>query len=570
MAVNRTYGELTLRGDKWVLETTEGHVAIRLKQVFPRIRKSDSASYEFPMDDMHAADLDWFVQRYPMHMSDKDRRRLSSGRKGFENTLADLERILHPEWKPDALSGLREGQHGRTYQAQAVEIVRRTGSLLLGDDVGLGKTYTALLLALAPECLPMAIVVEPHLQKQWEEKLAEFTTLTFHSVKKTKEYKLPNVPIVFFRYSNLFGWTNLFAKGHFKSVVYDEVQNLRTGTSSEKGTSALTLTRNTKYHLGLSATPIFNYGSEIYEILRFLTTNMAQHPLGNEAEFAREWLLDYKRVKDPDALGSFLRERHLFVRRTKGDVGQEMDRVTRIPHEVPYDSRGEEKVEEIAQALALRSFNGSFIERGQAARDLDMMLRQVTGVAKAKAVAHFVQMIAETGEPVLLAGWHREFYRIVEAELRQTGIPTLIPVYYTGTESPAQKEKTKQSFLSGQSKVMLISLRSGSGLDGIQRVCSTAVIGELDWSGAVHDQLIGRLDREGQEKPVTAFIIHTDGGSDPSVVEVLSIKQHQARGIVDPNRVFAVRTLDDSPLRTLAKAFLHRRGIKIPETAEAA
>jgi CO dehydrogenase/acetyl-CoA synthase gamma subunit (corrinoid Fe-S protein) len=40
------------------------------------------------------------------------------------------------------------------------------------------------------------------------------------------------------------------------------------------------------------------------------------------------------------------------------------------------------------------------------------MVRQATGIAKAKTVAQFARLMVEAGEPVLLVGWHREVYRI--------------------------------------------------------------------------------------------------------------------------------------------------------------
>jgi superfamily II DNA or RNA helicase len=438
-------------------------------------------------------------------------------------------------------------------------------SLLLGDDVGLGKTYAAIALALQAETLPMAVVVEAHLQRQWADKIAAFCNLECHCVAKTTPYELPNAPIVIFRYSNIAGWVTEFAKGRFKSVVYDEIQNLRTGSSTNKGVAAQILSKNSVYQLGLSATPIFNLGAEIYSVVAFLPGKDVQHPLGTRGEFANEWLASGSdRIADPDALGMHLRERHVFMRRTKGDVGQEMDNVTAIYSEVPYDEGEEKRVEDVARTLAIRALTGSFVERGSAARELNMLMRHTTGVAKARGVAQFVRMILETGEKVLLAGWHRDFWKVVETELAE-----FKPCFYTGTESPAQKTKSVKAFTDGDSQVMFISLRSGSGLDGIQKVCSTAVLGEFDWSPQVHKQVVGRLDREGQTRPVTAFFLSVNCGSDPAIVELLGLKASQIRGVIDPNQPFRPVEVDDSKLRHLARDYLRRHGIALPKDAAA-
>jgi CO dehydrogenase/acetyl-CoA synthase gamma subunit (corrinoid Fe-S protein) len=125
-----------------------------------------------------------------------------------------------------------------------------------------------------------------------------------------------------------------------------------------------------------------------------------------------------------------------------------------------------------------------------ASRDLDMLVRKATGVSKARGVAAYVKILLENNIPVILAGWHRDVYDIWLNELAEYK-----PVMYTGTESPAEKEKSKMAFVNGETNLFIISLRSGIGLDGLQQRCSTVVIGELDHSPKVHDQLIGRADR---------------------------------------------------------------------------
>ncbi len=76
---------------------------------------------------------------------------------------------------------------------------------------------------------------------------------------------------------------------------------------------------------------------------------------------------------------------------------------------------------------------------------------------------------------------------------------------------------------------MIISLRSGVGLDGLQHRCCTVVIGELDWSPQVHEQIVGRLERPGQTQQVQAIYLHANGGSDPLIIDMLGLKASQAR-----------------------------------------
>ncbi|MBE0508591.1 MAG: hypothetical protein IBX50_18050, partial [Marinospirillum sp.] len=89
--------------------------------------------------------------------------------------------------------------------------------------------------------------------------------------------------------------------------------------------------------------------------------------------------------------------------------------------------------------LALRVLTGGFADAGNAAREFDMKMRQMTGIAKAKHSAAFVRMLVESGQPVILYGWHHEVYEIWEQELRD-----LNPVFYTGKQSPARAQPKRR------------------------------------------------------------------------------------------------------------------------------
>lgn len=555
--MSRTFGHLRLTecGKTWEISRLEPHVAIRLKQLFPRVPKNSAGPFHLPRDLMHAADLDWFTSRYPLAISDDDHRALHGERLGFEAQQAEMERILMPDYQAPAAIGMQPGKKVRNYQSQAVELVRRRRSLLLGDEGGLGKTITAgAFLASEPGALPAAVVCDPHMQTQWRDKLGEFTTLRTHVIKKASPYNLPEADAYIFRISQIAGWIDFFNTGFFKAVVYDEPQSLRTGTGTGKGGAAAVLSRMSLYRLGLTATPIYGYGIEMWNVMQFIDDTV----LGSYDDFAREWV-DHSngRIKDPKALGTYLREQHVLLRRLKADVGMELPKASVLVEHVDYDAKTVKSVEDLARQLAIRATTGSFVERGQAARELDIMVRQSTGLSKARAVAQFVRLMVEAGEPVLLMGWHRAVYEIWLEALKD-----LRPAMHTGSESAAHKEREKQRFLDGDTDVLIMSLRSGAGVDGLQHRCSTVIIGELDWSPGIHQQIIWRLDRDGQTRPVTCFMLVTDEGSDPPMMDVLGIKRSEATQIVDPNLGVQVVMEDTSNLRRLVDRYLEKSARK--------
>lgn len=554
--VLRTYGAISYIFGEWVLEDIEPHVSIRLKKIFPKIPIYAVPPYNFKSTPEICAELEWFMDRYPLVISDKDRKILENGTKQYGQLLSELDAILLPDYEAPSREDvfIYEDKKPRHYQWQMAEIVTKIHTSICGDVMGIGKTITGIATIALNRKGPAVVVVPTHLVKQWQEKVTEFTNMTTHVIKKGTPYNLPKADIYIFKYGMLRGWTDIFIRRFFHIAVFDEVQELRTGTASQRGEAAKILCAHVDIRLGMSGTPVYGYGGEIWNIYDILQEGL----LGTELEFTREWCTPigngkYK-VDDPEALGRYLRERHLLIRRTKKDVGIEIGKVTRIIETVSHDENAVKTFEEIAKQLAITATTGNFIQRGQASMELDMMARQITGIAKARAVAEIARTLLESGEPVLLSGWHREVYNIWLSALNEYK-----PVMYTGSEIGTRKEAAKKAFINGETNLMIISNRSGAGLDGLQQRCATLIIGELDWSPKVHEQLEQRIDRDGQENPVMIIYPVSDGGSDPVMIDLCGLKNSQSNGIMDPDGKNDISYgSDESRVKKLVEYYLNK------------
>ena len=84
-------------------------------------------------------------------------------------------------------------------------------------------------------------------------------------------------------YAKLAKWQHDL-KGVVRTVIFDEVQELRR-EESERYKAAATIAGAATYRVGLSGTPIYNYGGEIHNVIDVLRPGA----LGSRQEFAREW-----------------------------------------------------------------------------------------------------------------------------------------------------------------------------------------------------------------------------------------------------------------------------------------
>ena len=518
----KTYGAAALRGTQWEI-TGVPHMLRELRCVF-RSGKPGARIVTISHNPGNAARLEWFTQLYPLEFSYADKCALSHLTAVGRAAMARTEEILaNPVCNVVYATKLPL----RDYQKQGVEVLNIQSELFCGDVVGLGKTAIGLG-AMASGLTPAIVVCKTHLQHQWVEEAHKFLDgVKPHIVKKGTPYVLPAHDLLIIPYSKLTGWCESLAG--YKLLIYDEIQELRRHESN-KYSAAQRVSENTPNVLGLSMTPVYNYGDEMFNVMEIISPGL----LGTRGEFYAEWCTpvgsNHYKVKEPTALHSYLKESGKFIRRTRKDVGRELPPVTRITEEVEYTSKDLLAIEDKALELAQTIVRGEWSARGQAARELDGMLRMQTAIAKAPFVAQVATEASQAEEGgIVLVGWHREFYEICGRAFRAAGVKY---VMYTGSESPTQKVESVKRYVEGKADVFMASLRSGEGLNGLQFRGSMIIFGEFDWSPQVHEQWIGRLTRDGQESPVTALFLMADGGSDPVIAQVAGIKRAQAEGVM--------------------------------------
>lgn len=558
--INYDEGRLFLFKKTWHLDA-EPHVLVLFERLFPSSRVmnkwhiDESIKLKFThrpriiKDSLSVRkDINWFVKRYKLIVSERDLGILDRGEKKYDDIMVKAKKVYF-DYKTVELDFVLPL---RPYQEQGVALALHRKSLLIADQVGLGKSCMGI--AVGSKNLPCVCVVPPHLVSQWKYEIKKFIPKAkVFAVRSWKDVKrLPKADFYVDAYSRIYKGTDFLLKVNPRTLVLDEVQSLRRIGTKKYG-AVESLSKVCKYKVGLSATPIMNYGVELFNIFQILDDGC----LGDTDSFRREWC-DWYQIRDPALLGNFLRKNFLMIRRTRNEVDRQLDDVNRIVYNVDADMDTLNKFDEEAKVLAMKVITGSFKESGEASREFDYKLRQATGIAKAKAVAQVVNMVVESGEKVVLFGWHRAVYDIWLKELSY-----LNPVMYTGSENIKQKEESLKRFVEGDAKVFIISLRSGAGINGLQLVSSYAIFGELDWSAGIIDQCIGRLWREGQKEKVTAMFITIEDGADPVMKKVIGAKSLEAKKIMSPEAEILASTGDKNKILGLAKEWLKSKGVDV-------
>ena len=516
------YGTLSYnrKSKCWTIKA-EPCVTELAKRLFPGCDGRGRGVARFTAHRRTVGDLNWLMLRYPLEIRESDRERWAAALDEAREYAVSRERAQRMPQTAVPPDGSFAGQL-LDFQQQGLAFLLNTRRCLLADDMGLGKTVQALAFLATTAAYPAIIVAPPHLIRNWQSEIARFINpdgrLRVHVIKGLKPYPLPDADIYIIHYLLLRGWKDVLPECGFKTAIFDEIQELRRNGTGKYSAASL-LSQACDNCIGLSGTPIYNNGGEIWNVVNILDF----HFLGDWESFSREWCYGYNSavVAKPELLGQYLRREGLMLRRLKDDVLTELAPKRRLVQEIDWnDGVYREMMLPVVKQLSLLRATSDPAQRAIIEDAICQRQRQATGVAKAPFVAAFVRALVEGGERVLLMAHHHAVMDIYAAELK-----SLRPQFITGRETDAQKERAADMFMQGKTDLLCISLRSASGLN-LQRA-SCVVFGELDWSPAVHSQAEDRAHRIGQKDSLLCYYLVSPRGSDRDMQDALGLKVSQ-------------------------------------------
>ncbi len=524
--VSQSYGTLSYnrKRDCWVVKA-EPAVTELCKRLFPGTDGSRRGEARFTAHRRIVGDLNWLMMRYPLTIKPQDAQRW---REALQDARAYAERRERAKEAPERVQPDATVFAGRLtpFQEEGLAFLLRDERCLLADEMGLGKTVQALAMLAQLQAFPAMLIAPAHLIRNWQSEIGRFlhhpdgSPMRVHVLKGLKPYALPPADLYLMHYLLLRGWKEELPALGLRTVVFDEIQELR-HSGTEKYSAASLLAGAANRVVGLSGTPIYNLGAEIWNVVNILD----YHFLGDFESFTREWCYGYGNqiVAKPEQLGEYLRREGLMLRRTKQQVLPELPPKRRLVIPIDRDDALYRRLMLPLQDKLLALKNGSLLTEAQRALltlEVEQGERQATGLAKAPFVAQFVRALLEGGEKVLLFAHHHAVMDTYRQELR-----SFSPAFITGRETADRKEQSVERFMQGRTELCCVSLRAASGLNLQRATC--VVFGELDWSPAVHSQAEDRAHRMGQTDSILCYYPVAPGGSDQEMQDALGLKVSQ-------------------------------------------
>jgi SNF2 family DNA or RNA helicase len=424
-------------------------------------------------------------------------------------------------------------------------LLKSSGNALLADEMGLGKTVQTLAyVASEKQTFPLLVVAPLVTLKNWEREIEKFLkkksrngriieskspSVTLIRTGKSKE--LPKSDIYVINYELLFKRNDDLSKVGIKTLVCDEVHNLRSKTTQKyKSIKKLAALPSVCYRIGLSGTPIYNRGSEIWPIIDILKPGL----LGSFKEFCEYFcyvndkgkaiVLENKRASLRNEL-----QKHVMLRRKKSDVLKELKDKVRYKEVISADTDFYlEELDKIWKKLEQEQKDAetAFSKSASYHRAIQSE-RQIAGLAKLSHVINFVKNIMEIEESVVVFCHHKIIHKLLNENLQEFS-----PVSIIGGQSDNFRQDQIDKFQKGESKLMIAGIRAGNVGINLTRA-KYVIFAELDWSPAIHRQAEDRLHRIGQKNTVFAYYLIGNGTLDDHVANILVDKSYEIDAIMD-------------------------------------
>ena len=427
-------------------------------------------------------------------------------------------------------------------------LLKSSGNALLADEMGLGKTVQTLSYAATEkQTFPILVVAPLVTLNNWEREIEKFLKKKSRNgriiesespsvtiIRTGKSKKLPKTDIYIINYELLFKRNDDLSKLGLKTIVCDEVHNLRSKTTQKyKAVKKLAALPSISYRIGLSGTPIYNRGSEIWPIIDIIKPGL----LGSFKEFCEYFcyvnekgkaiVLENKRASLRNEL-----QKHVMLRRKKSDVLKELKDKVRYKEVIAADTDYYlEELDKIWKKVESEQKDAEtqFSKSASYHRAIQSE-RQIAGIAKLPHVINFVKNIMDIEESVVVFCHHKIIHKLLHESLQEFS-----PVSIIGGQIDSIRQEQIDKFQRGESKLMIAGIRAGNVGINLTRA-KYVIFAELDWSPAIHRQAEDRLHRIGQKNTVFAYYLIGNGTLDDHVANVLVDKSYEIDEIMDESK----------------------------------
>jgi len=433
--------------------------------------------------------------------------------------------LLQPPLNPDFPDTFLSPSPLYNFQREGVAFLALRESSLLGDDMGTGKTIQSIvamrILFQKGQVKSALILVPLSVLKNWDRELEKWATMLkvtvvrgHKEIRKT-QWQMP-AHIYLTTYDTLREDIDDINRGQksFDLVIADEVQKIK---NPESGYSQSVKGVPCKIRWGLSGTPIENKIDDLVSIFDFIKPKLFRKTILPTPEEAKRLIKPY------------------FLRRRKEDVLKELPE--KVISNQWLDLEGEQRaaydlakkegkvyLEELGEKITVQHI----LARIQKLKEICNVDKKSGKSAKLDWLSENLPIIKEENDKAII------FSQFLDSgvDYLKEELKEYKPVVYKGGLSDSERQKVLDTFKKdNETKLLLMTKAGGLGLNLTS--ANYVILYDHWWNPAVMDQVIGRVDRIGQEKNVFVYHLWTEDTIEKEIYQILEQKNRLYSDVID-------------------------------------
>jgi SNF2 family DNA or RNA helicase len=415
------------------------------------------------------------------------------------------------------------------------------GRCLIGDEMGIGKTISAIgYAAINPQARPAIVVCPSNVKFNWKKEINKWLPdETVQVINAGKDEPVLG-DFIIINYDLMTKMQEKLIKLVPRLVILDECHYIKNSGSKNKPVkrtvATLALCRFTPKILALSGTAIASRPKEFFNTLNLMRPEQFSSFWDFAQRYCDPWHDGFGWNFDGASYTQELNERtrDLCIRRLKSEVLPELPPKTRtfLPIHLskkdrsPYDIAQEEWDRTIEEAY----INGEKLPAGTM---LNMIndLRHICGQVKVNyAVDWISQYMTQTGKPIVVFTHHRDVLKRIAGKFKN--VQTI-----SGDVSSKKRQQIVEDFQEG--KIDLLVCNTIAAKEGITLTrADTVLFIEREWVPTDEEQAEDRVYRIGQESDnVHAVYLSVAGTIDEHFDRVVEAKRQVVKAVLDGGNV---------------------------------
>lgn len=411
--------------------------------------------------------------------------------------------------------------------------------VLIGDEMGLGKSAQALAVCQALQAKQVLIICTSTIRENWKREIEKVLGRTDVDILLGTKPRAVRQPFAIIGYDVLHAWVGMLSAN---VLIFDEVHLVKSW-KARRTKAAVELSdkirRLNGIVLGLSGTPVLNRPQELGAILRVLGLLEPMGGIDRLTEISQN-------RKKMVVFNNELRKIG-YVRRKKIDVLKELPEKRWVKLIVDGDSKLMKEYREAEQDIVrfiakrtqeLKAMKGVSVAgqikasweaalRAESSQYLVAItnLRKMALMAKRDAAQNWIEEFKQNGKKLVVFGWHRQPL----IDLSQDFMCSLV----IGGLSDQEKQEAIDDFQDIDGNWLIACSLKAGGVGITLTQASDVLFIEQGWNPADMDQAVDRCHRIGQKDSVTGWVLICAETIDEDIADLIEQKRKTIMSVID-------------------------------------